>query len=81
MIPHYSITAEPNIITKIVYRLKEIESNSKFWHTPNIVITPHVSSDDNGNYVKMTLDLFMKNLKLFLENKELENQIDKNLGY
>ena len=64
-----------------VFTIEPIESNSKLWHTPNLVITPHVSSDDNGNYVKMTLDLFVKNLKLFLEKKELSNQIDKKLGY
>ena len=64
-----------------VFTIEPIESNSKLWHTPNLVITPHVSSDDNGNYVKMTLDLFVKNLKLFLEKKELTNQIDKKLGY
>ena len=49
--------------------------------TPNLIITPHVSSDDHGTYVKMTLDLFVKNLKLFISNKELVNQIDKDLGY
>ena len=64
-----------------VFTPEPIESSSKLWHTPNLVITPHVSSDDNGNYVKMTLDLFIKNLKFFIENKELVNQIDKNLGY
>ena len=64
-----------------VFTPEPIESNSKLWHTPNLVITPHVSSDDNGNYVKMTLDLFVKNLKLFIEDQELVNQIDKNLGY
>ena len=64
-----------------VFTHEPIESDSKLWHTPNLVITPHVSSDDNGNYVKMTLDLFVKNLKLFIEDKELVNQIDKNLGY
>ena len=64
-----------------VFTNEPIEQNSKLWHTPNLIITPHVSSDDNGNYVKMTLELFVKNLKLFIENKELSNQIDKNLGY
>ena len=64
-----------------VFTTEPVESNSKLWHTPNLIITPHVSSDDNGNYVKMTLDLFVKNLKLFLASKELVNQIDKNLGY
>jgi len=64
-----------------VFTNEPIEKNSKIWHTPNLIITPHISSDDNGNYVKMTLELFIKNLKLFLENKELENKIDKILGY
>ena len=64
-----------------VFTHEPIETNSKLWNTPNLVVTPHVSSDDHGNYVKMTLDLFLKNLKLFLLNKELVNKIDKNLGY
>ena len=64
-----------------VFKPEPIKANSKLWHTPNLIITPHVSSDDNGNYVKMTLDLFIKNLKLFIEKKELINQIDKTLGY
>ena len=64
-----------------VFTPEPINNNSKLWHTPNLVITPHVSSDDNGNYVKMTLNLFIKNLKLFIEDKKLVNQIDKNLGY
>ena len=64
-----------------VFTHEPIESNSKLWNTPNLVITPHVSSDDHGNYVKMTLNVFVENLKLFLLNKELVNKIDKNLGY
>ncbi len=64
-----------------VFNPEPIESSSKLWDTPNLIITPHVSSDDNGNYVKLTLDLFMKNLEFFISNKKLLNQIDKNLGY
>jgi len=64
-----------------VFNPEPIDKNSRLWNTKNLVITPHVSSDDNGNYVKMTLELFVKNLKLFIGNKELINQIDKNLGY
>ena len=64
-----------------VFSSEPIDANSKLWNTPNLVITPHVSSDDDGSYVKMTLELFIKNLKLFLENKKLVNQIDKILGY
>ena len=64
-----------------LFNLLYIRSNSKIWNTKNLVITPHVSSDDNGNYVKMTLKLFIKNLKLFIDKKELINKIDKKLGY
>ena len=64
-----------------VFTHEPIESSSKLWNAPNLVITPHVSSDDHGTYVKMILDLFVKNLKLFISNKELVNQIDKDLGY
>jgi len=64
-----------------VFELEPIEPNSKLWNTPNLVITPHVSSDDGESYVELTLELFVKNLKLFIENKPLVNQIDKKLGY
>ena len=64
-----------------VFTPEPLDKTSKIWDTPNLIITPHVSSDDNGNYVKLTLDIFVKNLKLFIENKNLSNQIDKKLGY
>ncbi len=64
-----------------VFTHEPIEKNSKLWDTPNLVLTPHVSSDDHGYYVELTLDVFVKNLKLFIEKKELKNKIDKKLGY
>jgi phosphoglycerate dehydrogenase-like enzyme len=64
-----------------VFTNEPLDKNSKLWETSNLIITPHVSSDDNGNYVKLTLDVFVKNLKLFIENKELSNRVDKKLGY
>ena len=64
-----------------VFNPEPIDKNSRLWNTKNLIITPHVSSDDNGNYVKLTLELFVKNLKLFIKKKELTNQIDKESGY
>jgi len=64
-----------------VFTSEPIEKNSKLWDIPNLIITPHVSSDDHGNYVKLTLDIFINNLKLFIDNKELNNRINKKLGY
>ena len=64
-----------------VFSQEPIPKNSKLWDTPNLIITPHVSSDSEGNYIRMVLKIFFENLKLFMENKELINKIDKRLGY
>ena len=64
-----------------VFSHEPIPKDSKLWDTPNLIITPHISSDSEGNYIEMVLSVFFKNLKLFLEKKELINQIDRKLGY
>jgi phosphoglycerate dehydrogenase-like enzyme len=64
-----------------VFSHEPIPNDSNLWTTPNLLITPHISSDSKGNYIKMVLKIFFKNLKLFIENKKLTNQIDKKLGY
>ena len=61
--------------------LSLLKSGSKLWDTPNLIITPHVSSDDGESYIRLTLELFIKNLELFMNNKPLVNQVDKKLGY
>ena len=64
-----------------VFSHEPIPKNSTFWDTPNLIITPHISSDSQGNYIEMVLKIFFKNLKLFVNNQELVNQIDRKLGY
>ena len=64
-----------------VFSKEPIDKNSQLWDTPNLVITPHISSDSEGNYIEMVLSIFFNNLKLFIKNKELNNKIDKKLGY
>ena len=64
-----------------VFAPEPIEQNSKLWQIPNLIITPHVSADDGESYVRLTLDLFIKNLQLFISDKKLVNQIDKDFGY
>ena len=64
-----------------VFSKEPIDKNSQLWDTPNLVITPHISSDSEGNYIEMVLGKFFKNLELFIENKKLNNKVDKKLGY
>ena len=35
----------------------------------------------NKNNISKAIDLFIKNLHLFISNKKLVNQIDKDFGY
>ena len=64
-----------------VFTPEPIAQNSKLWQTPNLIITPHVSADDGESYVRLTIELFVKNLQLLISNKKLINQIDKDFGY
>ncbi len=64
-----------------VFDPEPIETGSRLWHTPNLIITPHVSADDGDAYVPMTLGLFFRNMELFLAGKPLLNPIQPELGY
>jgi len=64
-----------------VFAHEPIPKDSNLWDTPNLIITPHISSDSQGNYIEMVLKIFFKNLILFIKNKELINQVDQKLGY
>ena len=64
-----------------VFSEEPVNKDSKFWDTPNLIITPHISSDSKGNYIEMVLEKFLKNLKLFINKKDLIGQVDPNLGY
>ena len=47
-----------------------------YWDTPNLIITPHVLSDDVDEYVPRTLDLFFGNLRRLFAGKALTNVVD-----
>lgn len=49
-----------------------------YWDTPNLMITPHVLSDDIEAYVPRTLDIFFSNLRRYFAGEPLTNIV--NLG-
>ncbi|MSO91793.1 MAG: D-2-hydroxyacid dehydrogenase [Rhodospirillales bacterium] len=47
-----------------------------YWDTPNLMITPHVLSDDVEQYIPRTLDVFFDNVRRHLAGKPLTNVVD-----
>ena len=52
-----------------------------YWETPNLMITPHVLSDDIEAYVPRTLDIFFANLRRHFKGEPLTNRVDLERAY
>lgn len=59
-----------------VFDPEPLPSTSPLWHTPNLIITPHCSSDDAADYIPLTLDLVFDNVGRMIEGKALRNKVD-----
>jgi phosphoglycerate dehydrogenase-like enzyme len=64
-----------------VFDEEPLPASSPFWSMPNVIVTPHNSSDDPSQYLPRALDIFFDNLRRMLEGRELKNVIDRSLGY
>ena len=64
-----------------VFSPEPLPSDSPLWQTPNLIITPHSSSDDTERYTPRTLDLVMRNMERFLAGKTLMNRVSPKLQY
>ena len=58
-----------------------LTKSSPLWSVPNLIITPHVSADDDVDYVPLTLDLVLDNMGRMLAGKALRNKVNPKLGY
>jgi phosphoglycerate dehydrogenase-like enzyme len=58
-----------------------LEADSPLWHVRNLIVTPHVTSDDADQYVPRTLDLVFSNLRRLQEGLPLLNRVDPLKGY
>jgi phosphoglycerate dehydrogenase-like enzyme len=52
----------------------------EFFSLPNAVLTPHISTGGSANDTRL-MDLFVENLKRYVEGRELLNVVDRQRGY
>jgi glyoxylate/hydroxypyruvate reductase len=64
-----------------VFDPEPLPSSSPLWKTPNLIITPHSSSDDEELYTPKTLDLVFRNIERFLAGKPLLNRVSAQYQY
>jgi phosphoglycerate dehydrogenase-like enzyme len=64
-----------------VFDPEPLSADSPLWSTPNLIITPHVSSDDDERYAPLTIDLVFENIGRWYADKPLRNVVDASLQY
>ena len=74
---------DPGDISAIldVFDPEPLPDASPLWQTPNLIITPHCSSDDTDVYIPRTLDLFFDNMRRYFAGQDLVNRVDPVLEY
>ena len=64
-----------------VFATEPLPKDSPLWDTPNLLVVPHVSSDDEFDYMPRNYDLFFRNAGRFLAGRKLMNLIDPTKEY
>jgi phosphoglycerate dehydrogenase-like enzyme len=64
-----------------VFDPEPLPPSSPLWKVPNLIITPHCSSDDLDDYLPLTLDLAFANVERLRNGKKLKNVVDRKTGY
>jgi phosphoglycerate dehydrogenase-like enzyme len=64
-----------------VFDPEPLPPESPLWKTPNLIITPHVASDDAEQYMPLTLDLVFDNIRRLLAGRPLRNRVRRSLEY
>lgn len=64
-----------------VFDPEPLPASSPLWGLPNLIMTPHCSSDDTELYTPKTLDLVCRNLERLIAGKPLLNQVSPAYQY
>ncbi|MEA4906900.1 MAG: D-2-hydroxyacid dehydrogenase [Chloroflexi bacterium] len=63
-----------------VFTEEPLPASSPLWKLPNVVITPHISGF-SGQYKERAVDMFVRNLELYIAGSPLLNQFDPQRNY
>jgi glyoxylate/hydroxypyruvate reductase len=64
-----------------VYDPEPLPPSSPLWSTDNLIMMPHVSSDDEDQYLPKSFDLVFENVRRLTAGMELLNAVDRGRGY
>jgi len=63
-----------------VYGAEPLPPSSPLWRLPQVVMTPHIGGS-HPEYMGRSADIFLANLKRYLADEPLVNEVDKQAGY
>lgn len=63
-----------------VYSHEPLPPESPLWSQPNLILTPHISAF-SPNMLNQVIELFIENLRRYLNKQPLYNLIDREQGY
>lgn len=63
-----------------VFEEEPLPTTSPLWSMENVIISPHVSGN-SANYHEKAAELFIENLRRYLDKKPLLNTVNRELGY
>jgi phosphoglycerate dehydrogenase-like enzyme len=64
-----------------VFNPEPLPAQSPLWRVPNLMIFPHCSSDDEAQYIPLTLDLVLDNARRLAEGRALRNRVNAERAY
>jgi phosphoglycerate dehydrogenase-like enzyme len=63
-----------------VFATEPLPPTSKLWEPPNVIFSPHVAGGHEG-YLKHATEVFIDNLRRYINGQRLRNVVNKERGY
>lgn len=64
-----------------VFQSEPLPEASPLWGMDNVAVFPHCGVDDLDSYVPRAVDLFLHNVRRYLNGEGLQNVVHRDLGY